>query len=57
MLAHILARHPAPRGVLVDRPHVVTDAPALIEAHGLTSRVRGYVVSTVWWPWNRLSGS
>ena len=30
MLAHILARHPQPRGVLFDRPHVVTEAPALL---------------------------
>jgi hypothetical protein len=39
MLAHILTRHHAPRGVLFDRPHVVTDAPALIAAHGLTDRM------------------
>ncbi len=39
MLAHVLARHTAPRGVLFDRPHVVRDAPALIAARGLTGRI------------------
>jgi SAM-dependent methyltransferase len=39
MLAHILTRHPHPRGVLFDRPHVVTEAPALIAARGLTDRI------------------
>lgn len=40
MLAHILARYPAPRGVLFDRPHVVADAPAFLRARGVESRVR-----------------
>ena len=40
MLVHILARHPQPRGVLFDRPHVTVDAPALIESHGLGDRIR-----------------
>jgi hypothetical protein len=39
MLAHILARHPGPRGVLFDRPHVVHEAPALLRAHGVADRV------------------
>lgn len=39
MLAAILSRHPGPRGVLFDRPHVVRDAPALLEARGVASRV------------------
>ncbi len=39
MLAHILARHPQPRGILFDRPHVVTEAPALLRARGVESRV------------------
>ncbi len=39
MLAHILTRHLSPRGVLFDRPHVVRDAPQLIEARGLTNRM------------------
>ena len=39
MLAAILSRHAAPRGVLFDRPHVVTDAPALLRARGVSERV------------------
>jgi O-methyltransferase domain/Dimerisation domain len=39
MLAHILARHPQPKGVLFDRPHVVTEAPALLSARGVQDRV------------------
>ena len=39
MLAAILSRHPATRGVLFDRPHVVGDAPALLKAHGVDERV------------------
>ena len=39
MLAHILARYPQPRGVLFDLAHVVTEAPALLRAHGVESRV------------------
>jgi hypothetical protein len=39
MLAAILGRHPQPRGVLFDMPHVVAGAPALLEQHGVTSRV------------------
>jgi hypothetical protein len=39
MLAAILARHAGPRGVLFDRPHVVSGAPALLAAHGVDGRV------------------
>ena len=39
MLAHILTVHAGPRGVLFDRPHVVTGAPALLAARGLSDRV------------------
>ena len=39
MLAAILSRHAAPRGVLFDRPHVVRDAPALLKARGVAARV------------------
>ncbi len=40
MLAAILTRHAGPRGVLFDRPHVVADAPALLEAKGVSDRVK-----------------
>ncbi|MEO5821004.1 MAG: methyltransferase [Vicinamibacteraceae bacterium] len=39
MLGHVLKRHPQPRGVLFDRPHVVTEAPKLLQAHGVADRV------------------
>jgi hypothetical protein len=39
MLAAILTHHARPRGVLFDRLHVVTDAPALLEAKGVSDRV------------------
>src|SRR3954469_8110044 len=39
MLAHILARHPQPGGILFDRPHVVTEAATLLRARGVDSRV------------------
>ena len=39
MLAAILSRHAALRGVLFDRPHVVSDAPALLKARGVEARV------------------
>jgi hypothetical protein len=38
-LTTILARHPASRGILFDLPHVVRDAPSLIQARGLADRV------------------
>jgi hypothetical protein len=40
MLAAILTRYTGPRGVLFDRPHVVADAPGLLEAKGLKDRVK-----------------
>lgn len=39
LLATILDRHRAPRGILFDLPHVVRDAPALLEARGVADRV------------------
>jgi hypothetical protein len=39
MLAAIFATHAAPLGILFDRPHVVKDAPALLEARGVSDRV------------------
>jgi hypothetical protein len=39
LLATILGRYPAPRGILFDLPHVVRDAPALLAARGLADRV------------------
>jgi len=39
MLTTILGRNPRPRGILFDLPHVVRDAPALLEARGLADRV------------------
>ena len=39
LLATLLERYPTPRGILFDLPHVVRDAPALLEARGLAGRV------------------
>src|SRR6185436_19482800 len=39
LLTTILGSHPVSRGVLYDLPHVVRDAPALIQARGLADRV------------------
>jgi hypothetical protein len=39
MLAAILSRHQGPRGVLFDMPHVVGEAPALLNLRGVASRV------------------
>jgi hypothetical protein len=39
MLATLLSRHTALRGVLFDLPHVVRDAPALLKARGVDTRV------------------
>ena len=39
MLAALLSRHAGLRGVLYDMPHVVRDAPALLKARGVESRV------------------
>jgi hypothetical protein len=40
MLATVLASHRGPQGILFDRPHVVRDAPALLEAKGVSNRVK-----------------
>jgi O-methyltransferase domain/Dimerisation domain len=39
LLTTILGAHPGPRGILFDLQHVVHDAPALIQARGLSGRV------------------
>ena len=39
MLAAVLSHHAGPRGILFDRPHVVKDAPALLDAKGVSDRV------------------
>ena len=39
LLGAILGRYPQPRGVLYDLPHVVRDAPALLQARGCAGRV------------------
>ena len=39
LLTTILGSYPGTRGILFDLPHVVRDAPALIEARGLAGRV------------------
>src|SRR5262245_47862239 len=39
MLAHILTRYSQPKGILFDRPHVVSEAQALLTAHGVADRV------------------
>jgi hypothetical protein len=39
LLTTILGRFPKPRGILFDLPHVVRDAPALIQSRGLSDRI------------------
>jgi hypothetical protein len=39
LLATILGRYREPHGILFDLPHVVRDAPALVEARGLVHRI------------------
>jgi hypothetical protein len=39
MLGHVLSRHPHLKGVLYDLPHVVVDAPPLLETFGVADRV------------------
>ena len=39
MLAAILSVHDTVRGILYDRPHVVTGAPALLETRGVADRI------------------
>lgn len=40
LLTTILSSHPGSRGILYDLKHVVSDAPALIQARGLSDRVK-----------------
>lgn len=40
LLATILSHHAGPNGILFDLPHVVRDAPALIQQRGLADRIR-----------------
>jgi hypothetical protein len=39
LLTTVLASYPKARGILYDLPHVVRDAPALIQARGLAARI------------------
>ncbi len=39
LLAAILGRNPGLRGILYDLPHVVRDAPALLQARGVADRI------------------
>ena len=39
LLSAVLGKNPAARGILFDLPHVVRDAPALLQSRGLTGRV------------------
>ena len=39
LLTTVLGRYPGTRGILYDLPHVVRDAPPLIQSRGLTERV------------------
>jgi O-methyltransferase domain/Dimerisation domain len=67
MLAAVLSEHANPRGILFDRPHVVTDAPKLLTAKGVSDRVTietgdffksvpsaadAYIVSHILHDWN-----
>lgn len=40
LLTTILGCYPKPRGILFDLPHVLHDAPALLQSRGLADRVR-----------------
>ncbi len=39
MLAAVLSEHPGVRGVLFDLPHVIGDAPALLQERGVADRI------------------
>lgn len=39
LLATVLANHSGPRGILFDRPYVVQDASALLDARGVSNRI------------------
>jgi hypothetical protein len=68
VLTTILSQHSGPRGILFDLPHVVRDAPALIQNRGLGDRIRieagtffesvpagadAYILSHIIHDWNR----
>jgi hypothetical protein len=40
MLSTILGQYPSPKAILFDLPHVVSDAPALLESRGVADRVK-----------------
>ena len=40
MLATILSRYPGPDGILFDLPHVVREAPAILQQRGVADRIR-----------------
>jgi len=40
LLGTILSQHAGPRGILYDLPHVVAEAPAVLQRHGVADRVR-----------------
>ena len=40
MLAAILSQYPQPRGILFDLPHVVREAPEVLQKRGLTDRIQ-----------------
>ena len=40
LLGTILSRHAGPRGILYDLPHVVAEAPSVLQRHGVADRVR-----------------
>jgi O-methyltransferase domain len=40
LLTTILGRHEGPSGILFDMPHVVRDAPALLQQHRMADRIR-----------------
>jgi len=40
LLAAILRKHAGARGILFDQPHVVADAPAMLDREGVADRVR-----------------
>lgn len=40
MLAAILSKYPQLHGILFDLPHVVREAPGLLDQHGLSARIR-----------------
>jgi hypothetical protein len=68
LLTTILSQHPGPGGILFDLPHIVRDAPALIQNRGLGDRIRieagtffesvpagadAYILSHIIHDWNR----